>query len=88
MFFSVSAGMLAVFLFFYFTFLKESEIKEKQRAEQVGSGTQSGGGSQGSMLTPVPQRAWRASRLGFNCRLASLLRFAFLSDLLSTLPFP
>ncbi|MEO6005946.1 MAG: hypothetical protein ABIZ04_08785 [Opitutus sp.] len=28
-------GMLAVFLFFYFSFLKQTEIKEKQRAEQV-----------------------------------------------------
>lgn len=28
-------GMLAVFLFFYFAFLKDTEIKEKQRAEQV-----------------------------------------------------
>ena len=28
-------GMLAVFLFFYFAFLKDTEMKEKQRAEQV-----------------------------------------------------
>ncbi|MEO7597431.1 MAG: hypothetical protein ABIV50_00760 [Opitutus sp.] len=28
-------GMLAIFLFFYFAFLKESEIKEQQRIEHV-----------------------------------------------------
>lgn len=32
----ISVGsMLAVFLFFYFAFLKDSEIKEKQHAEQI-----------------------------------------------------